>query len=71
MAYVSVTIRKCLQMRTRIMAEFQLLGFYICVVGSLFYLINTICLYVELEGKNHLEDSSLYGMVMLNWILKK
>ena len=27
------------------MTEFQLLGFYICAVGSLFYLTNTICLY--------------------------
>jgi hypothetical protein len=53
------------------MTQFQLLGFYICAVGSLFYLTNTICLYVELEGKNHLEDISLYGMVMLKCILKK
>jgi len=40
------------------MTEFQLLGFYVCAVGSLFYPTNTICLYVELEGKNHLEDRS-------------
>jgi len=53
------------------MTEFQLLGFYVCAVGSLFYPTNTICLCVELEGKNHLEDRSLYGMVLLKWILKK
>jgi len=41
-------------MRTRIMTEFQLLGFYVCAVGSLFYPTNTICLCVELEGKKSL-----------------
>ena len=53
------------------MTEFQLLGFYIQAVESLFYLTRRICLYMELEGKNHLEYISLYWMVMLKWILKK
>ena len=33
------------------MTEFQLLGFYICAVGSSFYPTSAICLYVEMEAK--------------------